>query len=558
MDKGLEIGTILAREKVITLFQLEQALKLLETSQIDESLEDLLIRLNYLSEKQLAEVVAKVLKLPFVDLRDQTIGDQMMHEIDETLARKYRVIPVAKDGNKLTVAMYNPLNLYAIETLRLYTQHEIEIVIATKTQIQNTIEKSYSGRGALLAAEELTKVFEGKKGVAEVAAAVVDDIGNAPIVKMVNAIVEQAVRLNASDIHIEPCRQCTLVRMRIDGELQESMQLNKHAHDGIITRIKLVANMNIAEKRLPQDGRFEWEVEGKKVYVRVSVLPTAYGEKIVIRLLDTQGCTLLSIDELGFTSKNRQLFDTIITNNTGIILVTGPTGSGKSTTLYAVLNERNRVTDNIVTLEDPIEKKIDGINQVQINNKAGLTFANGLRAILRQDPDVMMIGEIRDKETANIAIRSAITGHLVFSTLHTNDAASSMTRLVDMEVEPYLVASALVGVIAQRLVRRICENCKVSYKSTPEEMSLLQLDQPTLLHKGVGCLRCNHTGFKGRQAIHEIIVVDREIRQMIHESASSEAISAYAKQQGTQLLSDTMKEIILKGESTISEYLKRI
>lgn len=557
MRKNLRIGDILVEEGIITKEQLDNALKIQQTTYRDKRIGDLLINLKYITEEQLTQSLAKRLRVPYINLKNYPIKNEIVNILDEKIARRYLAIPIGKNGNMLTVGMSDPLNLYAVEEMRLATRLEINPVICTKTDIENIIERCYSGRQAFMAAKQLQQELTTRE-VINVGAAVDSNgvIENAPLVKMVNSIVEQGVKLGASDIHIEAGREYTRVRMRIDGELQEQMQINKSAHDAVVTRLKIMSNMNIAEKRAPQDGRFEMTEGDQKVDVRVSVLPTTYGEKVVIRILNTQDNSIANIEELGLTEHNRELFDKIIKSPNGIILVTGPTGSGKSTTLYAVLSARNKPTDNIITLEDPVEKKLDGINQVQINNKAGLTFASGLRSILRQDPDVIMLGEIRDAETASIAIRSAITGHLVFSTLHTNDAASTIVRLVDMGIEPYMVSSAIVGVIAQRLTRKVCPYCKKPYQSTAEEMELLKLEEAATFYRGEGCQACNFTGYKGRTALHEIIVVNSDIKKMINRGAQAEEIRAYAQNNGTVLLQDNMKQLVLEGITTPEEYIK--
>lgn len=555
--RNLRIGDILVEDGLITQEQLENTLKIQKNNYRDKRLGDLLINLKYVTEEQFTQALAKRLKVPFINLKNYPIKNEVVNLLDEKIASKYVAVPIGKHGNMLTVAMSDPLNLYAIEEIRLATKLEISPVIGLTSDIHAIIERSYSGREAIIAARQLQQEIT-TRDIVQVGAEIDSNgvIENAPVVKMVNSIVEQGVKLGASDIHIEPGRSYTRVRLRIDGELQEQMQINKGAHEALVTRIKIISNMNIAEKRAPQDGRFELIQDQQKVDVRVSCLPTTYGEKVVIRILNTQDNRVATVEELGLTEHNRELFNKIIKNPNGIILVTGPTGSGKSTTLYAILNERNKPTDNIVTLEDPVEKKLDGINQVQINEKANLTFASGLRSILRQDPDVIMIGEIRDTETAQIAIRSAITGHLVFSTLHTNDAASTIVRLVDMGIESYLVASAIVGVIAQRLARKICPHCQEKYISSQEEMYILGLEEEVELTRGKGCQVCNFTGYKGRTAIHEIIVVDGELKQLISHGAQAEEIRAYAQKKGTLLLQGNMKQLVLEGVTTPSEYIK--
>ncbi|MBU3810850.1 MAG: GspE/PulE family protein [Candidatus Niameybacter stercoravium] len=555
--RNLRIGDVLIEDGLITQAQLEKALEMQKTAYQDKRLGDVLIDLKYLTEEQFTQSLSKRLKVPYINLKTYPISTEVVNILDEQIARKFIVVPIGENGKMLTVAMSDPLNLYAIEEIRLATKMEITPVICTTTDIKEIINRCYSGREALMAAKQLHQEFKTRE-IVNVGAAVDSNgvIENAPVVKMVNSIVEQGVKLGASDIHIEAGREYTRVRLRIDGALQEQMQINKAAHDAIVTRLKIMSNMNIAEKRVPQDGRFELTEGDMKVDVRVSCLPTSYGEKMVIRILNTEDNHVASINEIGLTPHNREMFERMIKSPNGIILVTGPTGSGKSTTLYAILNDRNKPTDNIITLEDPVEKKLDGINQVQINNKAGLTFASGLRSILRQDPDVIMVGEIRDKETAEIAVRSAITGHLVFSTLHTNDAASTITRLVDMGIEPYLVSSALVGVIAQRLTRKVCPFCKQPYTSTEEENELLGLEDSITLYRGKGCQMCNFTGYKGRTGLHEIIIMTPELKQMINHGAQAEEIRQYAQTHGTLLLRENMRELIEQGVTTVEEFIK--
>lgn len=558
MRKNLRIGDVLVEEGLVSPNQLKEALEQQRTPiNKGKRVGDLLVNLGYVSEHQLIKALSKKLNVPYIDLENYPIKNEIANILDEKLARDFNAVPIAKNEKDLTVAMSDPLNLYAIEEMRLSTKHNIIPVISTKKAITRIIERCYSGRQALMAAQELQKELTMRELI-EVGAAVdgSNAIDSAPVVKMVNSMIEQGVRLLASDIHIEASKDYTRVRLRIDGELQEQMRLNKGAHDAVITRLKIMGGMNIAEKRIPQDGRFEIIVDHQKIDVRASCLPTTYGEKMVLRLLNTQSIHVSKISDLGLTEQNQAIFNSIIKSPHGIVLVTGPTGSGKSTTLYAVLSEKNTPTSNIITLEDPIEKKIEGINQVQINTKAGLTFASGLRSILRQDPDTIMVGEIRDAETASIAIRSAITGHLVFSTLHTNDAASTITRLVDMGIEPYMVSSALVGVVAQRLARKICPNCMEEYWCSEEERLLLKLEQPEMLKRGTGCQTCNFTGYRGRTAIHEVIAVTSDLKILINQGAQAEEIRAHAVKQGTILLQDNMKTLVLAGITTPEEYIK--
>ena len=450
------------------------------------------------------------------------------------------------------------MNFYVIEDMHFMTGMDIRPVISTPTAIYRAIDEYYLGRVASEAAKDVNKEFTTsiESDLANLETEMDERVDSAPVVRLVNSIILQAAKLGASDIHIEPNREDTRVRMRVDGHLRDVLKLSKNAHASVVTRLKIMSSMNIAERRVPLDGRCEAEIEGVMIDMRVSTIPTVYGEKVVIRLLpSTYSGALTTKQALGFSPNNMALFDKLIRISHGVILVTGPTGSGKTTTLYTIIGEIKSPEINIVTIEDPVEYKIDGANQMQINEKAGLTFASGLRAILRQDPDVIMIGEIRDGETASIAIRAAITGHIVLSTLHTNDAATSVSRLVDMGVKPYLVSSAVSGMIAQRLVRRICPDCKKPYTSSESESRILGINHPVTLYRGEGCANCSFTGYKGRTAIHEIIIVDNAIRSMVTKEAGSEVIMDYAMRNGTVTLRQDMVARVIAGDSTVDELL---
>lgn len=556
MQKNIRIGDVLIEEQLITEEQLKKALEQQKNSTEGKRLGDILIELGYVSELQFIQCLSKRLKIPFINLNNYPIMTEITQLIPEAVARRYHLVPIAKKDHLLTVAMSDPMNLMAIEEIKLITKCQINPVISTKQEIESIIRRCYSGQGAIEAAQEVEKQYANRENTAVLNNAQLMEVENAPVVKMINSIIHQGVNLGASDIHIEAEADVTRVRMRIDGQLHEQMRINKSSHDAIVTRLKIMAEMNIAEKRIPQDGSFSMELEGKNIDIRVSTIPTVNGEKVVIRLLVTQENEILSKYEIGFTEHNLKLYEKMLKVPHGIILVTGPTGSGKTTTLYTVLSEMNKPTHNIITLEDPVEKKLKGINQVHINNKAGLTFASGLRSILRQDPDIIMLGEIRDTETAEIAIRAAITGHMVFSTIHTNDVISTVTRLVDMGVEPYLVSSAVAGVMSQRLTRRICNNCKISYELSEEEKALLGVPGIETLYKGTGCQQCNFTGYKGRRAVHEMLVLDQNIRRLINQGAQQEVIKAYCLEQGMQTLRDNMKELVLRGETTLEELVR--
>lgn len=554
-QRNLPLGQLLLDAGFITSDQLTNALAEQKKTP-GKRLGDVLIELNYITEKNLMKCLQQRLHVDFVDLDDVTISPDAVHAIQENTAKKYSLIPIARNGNYLTVAMSDPMNFYAIEDVRFESRCEVKAVLSTPSQVRSMIEKFYTQQQARQAASDVNEEFFTQKEIEAMTSEMDERIDSAPIVRLINSIVSNAIQLNASDVHIEATRTHTKIRMRIDGVLTDQMRLNVAAHNTLITRLKIMGGLNIAERRVPQDGRFEMTVEGITADIRLSILPTVTGEKAVVRVLGTQNTSTMSIRQLGFSEKNLELFDHIIKSPHGIILVTGPTGSGKSTTLYAVLRQLNTSEVNIVTVEDPVEYRMEGVNQVQVNPKAGLTFADGLRSILRQDPDIIMIGEIRDSETAQIAIRAAITGHLVLSTLHTNDAVSAITRLVDMGVPAYLVSSSVVGILAQRLVKKICPNCKEAYDSSPEEMMMLGIDKPATLHRGKGCPFCSNTGYKGRTAIHEVVVVDKKARAMIAQRASDDEIRDYVATQGTSFLSKNLTDLVLLGVTTTDELIK--
>ena len=552
MAEKKALGKLLIESGIISDEQLTLALDQQRTSK--KRLGEVLIELDIVTERQILEVLEYQLKIPFVDLNKYEIDEECPLLINEAMARRHQILPVRRENNDLIVAMTDPLNLQALDDVRIFTGMTVKPIMAMQQDVLSSIDRFYSREGAEKAVEDFKKDLDFTQ-ISDSDSEALSDVSNAPVVRLVNSVIQHAIRSRASDIHIEPFDKHLRIRFRVDGELQEIMKSAKAAHAAIVTRIKIMGKMDIAEKRVPQDGRVEMSIDGKDVDLRISILPTVYGEKIVIRLLGRSDL-IMSKEQLGFSETNIVLFDSIIKSTNGIILVTGPTGSGKTTTLYAVLRELNKINKNIITVEDPVEYRLEGINQVQVNTKAGLTFANGLRSILRQDPDIIMIGEIRDSETAQIAVRAAITGHLVLSTMHTNDAASTVSRLVDMGVEPYLVSSSVVGVTAQRLLRRICPECKTSYQSDRAEMDVLRVREPITLYKGTGCSNCNHTGYRGRIAIHEIMQVTGQIRDLIDKRASMDHIRNVANKQGTTTLRDNSVELVRKGITTVDELLK--
>ena len=550
---NVKLGELLLYSNKITREQLNYALK--EQKVTGKKIGQILVEDGYTTDNDIMEVLEFQLGIPHVDLEKYLIKPEIVLEIPENIARRYDLIAIDKKGDYLIVAMADPLNFFAIDDMKVFTKYEIQPAIAPREIIQKNIDKFYRKEST----EKMLKEFKDSYEIGNVEKLEEEElleVTSAPIVKLINSIIEQAVDSKASDIHIEPYAEDIRVRFRVDGDLHEIMKLSSSSLSAMVTRIKIMGKMNIAEKRIPQDGRVETKIRGKEMDIRISTIPTVYGEKIVLRLLDRSNF-MFSKEELGFTEENLKAFNRILGQPYGMVLVTGPTGSGKTTTLYAILKEINKIEKNIITVEDPVEYKLDGINQVQVNPKAGLTFASGLRSILRQDPDIIMVGEIRDSETAEIAVRAAITGHLVLSTLHTNDSSSSIMRLIDMGVEPYLVSSAVIGIVSQRLVKELCPNCKIPYEASYSEKSLLGLniDESITLYGPRGCNKCNG-GYKGRRAVHEIMIINENIRQLIDKGASIDDLRIAAEKQGMVSLLEDSVNLALKGLTTIEEVLK--
>ncbi len=556
MIKYKRLGELLTDAGLITKEQLAFALQVqLETG---KKLGEILLDAGIINEKDIIGILKKQMGINSVELEKEEIDPDVPRLITENIARRHSLIPFSVRGNKVSIAIADPLDIVAIEDVQIFTGMDVETFIAPKSDIMEAIDRFYRKASTEQAMEDFKKEYqsESKESTA------VDEetflkINNAPLVRFVDSIILQAVNAKASDIHIEPFEKNVRIRFRVDGDLQEVIAPEKTSHAAIVTRIKIMGKMNIAERRIPQDGRVNYTVAARNVDMRISILPTAYGEKIVIRILDTSG-VILTKEQLGFTESDLEVFNKIIQYPYGIILVTGPTGSGKTTTLYAILEEVNRIESNIITVEDPIEYRMDGVNQVQVNVKAGLTFAAGLRSILRQDPDIIMIGEIRDAETAQISVRAAITGHLVLSTIHTNDTASTVSRLLDMDIEPYLISSAVVGIIAQRLVKKICTECKISYPAPENEKLILNLplDQEFTLYKGMGCTACGNTGYKGRTSIVEIMPVSRAIKNIIDSGGHSEDIRGQARQEGMKTLKENGVKMALKGITSVEQIVR--
>lgn len=555
MAKKKYIGELLVEAGLITRGKLDDALNFQRNTQSKKHIGDILIELGYISEIQLQESLEFQLGIPFIDLDRTEISDEMALKVPDVVARKHKIVPVKIVGNKILIAMMDPFDLQAIEDVQIVSKMQVTPLFAKEKAIMQAIEDLYGNVRAEQAIEDFKKENKLMDAANEIQNNEDDSVGNAPIVRLVNSILEQAINDGASDIHIEPMENDLRIRLRVDGSLYQILNIPKKAHPAMITRIKIIGNLNIAERRIPQDGRCELNILNHNIDVRISTLPTVFGEKAVLRLLDRQSF-LMPKSALGFTKENLDKFDLLLKNPHGIILVTGPTGSGKSTTLYTMLSELNIVSDNIITVEDPVEYMIHGLNQVNVNPKVGLDFPGALRSILRQDPDIIMIGEIRDQETVEIAIRAAITGHLVLSTIHTNSASATIARLLDMGVEPYMLSAALVGVIAQRLVRKICPVCKKEYKPASEDLKAIgiELDDPSQkFYMGAGCQNCGNSGYKGRMAVHEVLIVNSLIRSLIPLEDASTLIKDHEKQNNIRSIKDECIRLVLEGVITIKE-----
>lgn len=577
MQKTQPAGDIFLKLGLVNEQQLTQAEQKRQQLQATEkgpnSLGHVLVNMGLITEKDRIRSLAEQWSVPFVELAEHEFEPDALKLISQEVARKLKVVPMSRKNGKLTVAMKNPLDIFAIDEIRLITGADIEPVFVTEEDLIKAISRAYRT----------------ESNITQVVKAVMDDIESgdidftaggrdgdeddisieqlrelseeAPVIRLANLMITRAVSDGASDIHIEPGRESVRVRFRIDGILHEALAVPKKIQASLISRMKIMADMDIAEKRAPQDGRISAVIEGKQIDFRVSTLPSVHGEKIVMRILDKSSITV-GMNSLGMLPHTLETFESIIARTYGIVLVTGPTGSGKSTTLYSVLSKLNSGEKNILTLEDPVEYELAGITQSQINNRAGMTFATGLRTMLRQDPNIIMVGEIRDAETAVIAIEAALTGHLVLSTLHTNDAPGAVTRLIDMGIEPFLIASGVVGVLAQRLVRVICPKCKESYSPPLDAIKRLgiALDQGSSVtfYRGRGCDFCRGSGYKGRVGVYELMPVTDKIRDLILARQSSYAVREEAIQGGMKTLKDDAMEKILLGSTTLEESLRVI
>ncbi len=547
------LGQILVEQGYILPEQLELALK--EQTVTNLRIGEILVKNGWISEKDLAEAISKQTNLPFVSLSMFRPMEEAIDAIPENMARRLEVVPLSinENSNKLTIAVSDPFNILALDEIRMITGMDVDVVIATLSDIKRAIETLYALRSSI--DEALVEIVEEERGEFDLSkgeeAVSIDD---APVVKLVNTILGQAVDNSASDVHIEPFENETRVRYRIDGVLFDMLTFPKHLHPPVSSRIKIMSGMDIAEKRHPQDGRILLRVAGRRIDIRVSSLPAIYGEKLVMRLLD-QATAMVGLERLGLDPDERTTLDKVIEVPYGIILVTGPTGSGKSTTLYSVIQNLNSYEVNITTVEDPVEYTIAGVNQVQINERAGLTFDTVLRSILRQDPDIILVGEMRDTETAQLAVRAALTGHLVLSTLHTNDAPSSIVRMIDMGIPPFLVSSSVVAVMAQRLVRKLCPHCKVPYELPLDVAESLGLNGFTTVYKPVGCDECRGTGYRGRTAIFEIMPMSEELRRAVMTGATSDDLRTMAINQGMRTLRVSGAKKVTEGITSADEVL---
>jgi len=548
-----KLGDLLYEIGMITKEQLDWGIE--EQHRTNKKIGEILVEHGIITDQDILGALEFQLGIPQMDLQKYTIDYNIAAKVPESIARRYTVVAVGIEGNKLKVAMKDPLDMFALDDLKLSTKMEIIPLIAATHEIEKLLSQIYTSSKTKNIVFEVEKQIyeEAQKQVIE---EVDENAENAPMIQLVNNILQRAILKGASDIHIEPFEHYIRVRYRVDGQLYEMTRAKRETLNAITARIKILSGLDIAERRLPQDGRMSKTVNGQPVDLRVSILPTIYGEKTVIRFIYRTGNNL-ELQDLGFHPEDFEKIQNLLKNPHGIILVTGPTGSGKSTTLAAALKVLNQENVNIITVEDPVENMIEGINQVAVNTKIGLTFANCLRSILRQDPDIIMIGEMRDGETSSIAIRAAITGHLVLSTLHTNDAASSIARLIDMGTEAFMVGAAVKGVISQRLVRKICPECKVKHTVTAAEELICNIKQGTTIYKSRGCSVCNQTGYKGRIAVHEVLVLDNHLQEAIAGSKlSTDEIKEEAVKRGMRTLWDNAYYNVLNGKTTMEEMLR--
>ncbi len=555
------LGDMLVEAKVISQEELDKALA--EQKSSGRRLGEVLIESNYTTEEKIMRALEKQLGVKSVDLIAHPPATDAARYVPAAIARKFQLLPLGISGDVLYIAMLDPLNFLAIENVKKLTNLKVVPMITTQANMEHAFTQMYAAGTAESALQEITSDKSGKRVQSTLAqetrTVITDDPSAAPTIKLVNSILEKAVFERCSDIHFEPRETEMVVRMRIDGSLRQILTVPAEAMNAVISRLKIMGALDIAERRIPQDGRSNIQIGDRKVDLRISTLPTVNGEKMVIRLLD-KGAGKFTTDGIGLVGTSKNQFDSLLKNKNGVILITGPTGSGKSSTMYTMIGILNRDDVNLVTLEDPVEFQVNGVNQCQVNEKTNMTFAAGLRSILRQDPDVIVVGEIRDGETANIAMRAAITGHVVLSTLHTNDSVSTIDRLLDMGIEPFMLSSALKGVIAQRLVKRICPRCKKPYHPTPEQCEDVGIPyrNDITFYKGTGCNDCYQTGYKGRTAAFEILVIDNNLRKLISRQEDRDKYMKYLSTTPFLTLSDYCRGLVLNGTTTPEEALNTI
>lgn len=555
MKRNLRIGEVLTEKGYVTEEQISQALAY-QKEHRDMRVGQILMELGFVTETQVLEALASRLQLRIVDVAQLVVNVEAVAMVDKSLAEKNLILPVNVKDHNMQIVTNDPLNYFALEEVRQQTGCQLEILLSEEAPLKQAISYYFAEVSARKAAKQANIGFSTAGAMDELEIENLDNSDDeAPIIRLLNSLIERAIKTGASDVHIEPFEKETRVRMRIDGAIMEYVNIQRNIHAPLIARIKILANLDIAERRLPQDGHFRVALDDGQVNIRVSILPTVFGEKAVMRIMASNG-KLDHADHFGMDEYSYKQFAPLLNYPNGIIYITGPTGSGKSTTLYMILEYLTGRNINISTIEDPVEKNIPGINQTQVNPVAGLTFDVGLRALMRQDPDVIMVGETRDGETAGTSVRAAITGHVVLSTLHTNDAVSSIVRLEDMGVETYLVANSLVGLLAQRLLRKVCPNCAKEVETTEQERLFLGEDVKTV-RKGMGCSHCNNTGYKGRIAVHEILAMDNTIRRMVVNHDSVEAITAYAREhQHMRTLKESGLILVKEGVTTPEELMK--
>ncbi|MCL2665582.1 MAG: Flp pilus assembly complex ATPase component TadA [Defluviitaleaceae bacterium] len=556
MAKKRLLGEMLVAAGFLTEEQADDCTKLGIAT--DRRIGDIAVEKGYITQEELFRLLENQHKVPYVDLDSVETNLGVSKHIPVELARRNTLAPIRIEHNVLYVAIEDPKNFRALDEVRTVTRMDVQPMLASGRSINAHIDRIYGNEFAQRALSDYQKEINYEDVVSQITDTGSDDIAGAPIVRLINALLEQAVGLGASDIHIEPLMMQVRVRMRVDGVLSPVLNTPIGTLNAMIARVKILGGLNIAERRAPQDGRFNARVLDREIDVRLSVIPTVHGEKAVMRLLD-RSTFLIPKAKLGFTEANLEKFNSILSTPHGIVLVAGPTGSGKSTTLYTMLDEINNTRDNIVTIEDPVEYMIDGLNQTQVNPKAGMGFASGLRSILRQDPDIIMVGEIRDAETVEIAMRAAITGHLVLSTIHTNDAISTIYRLTDMGIPPYMVSASIISIISQRLIRVICPSCKTAYTPEKAELDMAGIEtwhgMDMVFYKGVGCQTCNKTGYKGRMAVHEILMFDHILRDLVHMGASVTELRKHALEAGMIPLRETAVGLLNDGVTSLEEII---